>query len=133
MPLARNVRRDDLAKEYSGEFEAAWFDEGIETLRQRVAQMKTGIHWAEEPPSRVSHLVTNIRIVDAQPSMAEATEVTVSSRFLVYQNRHQTETALFVGRRKDVLTRHEGQWKILRRTVYLAQNVLMSKSLTTFF
>ncbi len=30
-----------------------WFDEGKETLTQRVRQILTGVHWAEEPLSRV--------------------------------------------------------------------------------
>lgn len=133
MPLARNVSRNDMGKEYSGEQDAAWFDEGIQTLRQRVAQLKTGMHWAEEPASRVSHMVANIRLADVQPSVEDPSEVTVSSRFLVYQNRLQTETALFVGKRNDVLVRSEDGWKVLRRTVYLDQNVLLSKALTVFF
>src|SRR4051812_24385543 len=65
MPIARNVRRDQTDREYTAAGEVAWFDEGIATLRQRVAQIKTGIHWAEEPTSRTSHLVTNIRIIGA--------------------------------------------------------------------
>ncbi|MGH8808973.1 MAG: 3-phenylpropionate/cinnamic acid dioxygenase subunit beta [Noviherbaspirillum sp.] len=132
MPLARNVRRDDLAHEYTSDREAAWFDEGIETLRQRVAQLGTGIHWAEEPPSRVSHLVTNVRILDREPLSGTPERVTVSSRFLVYQNRLQTEVALFVGKRRDVLLRHGESWKIVERTIYLDQNVLLAKALTTF-
>jgi 3-phenylpropionate/cinnamic acid dioxygenase small subunit len=132
MPLARNVRRDDLAHEYTMGMEAAWFDEGIETLRQRVAQLATGIHWAEEPPSRVSHLITNVRILDPDPLTGALDRVNVSSRFLVYQNRLQTEVALFVGKRRDVLVRHGESWRIAERTIYLDQNVLLAKALTTF-
>lgn len=130
MPLARNVRRDALANEYSGIHDAAWFDEGIATLRQRVAQIKTGIHWAEEPVSRISHLITNIRILDDAPT---ADHMTVRSRFLVYQNRLQSEENLFVGKREDVLRRDGDSFKVRKRTIYLDQNVLLAKALTTFF
>ncbi|WP_459618444.1 3-phenylpropionate/cinnamic acid dioxygenase subunit beta [Bordetella sp. 2513F-2] len=137
MPLARNVRRDQMDREFTRPGETAWFDEGLQTLSQRVAQINTGIHWAEEPASRISHLVTNVRVfvpADAQPAGAQSPDrVRATSRFIVYQNRLQTETALFVGRREDELWRVEGQWKIRRRTIYLNQNVLGAKALTTFF
>ncbi|MEN3293526.1 MAG: hypothetical protein V7642_2779 [Burkholderiales bacterium] len=133
MPIARNVRREDADREYTGDNEAAWFDEGIETLRQRVAQIRTAIHWAEEPASRVCHMISNVRVMEALPSAAEPSQVAVSSRFLIYQNRHQTDVALFVGKRKDVLVRHGDSWKIAQRTVYLDQSVLLAKALTTFF
>lgn len=133
MPLTRNVRRDAMAQEYSGKQDAAWFDEGIETLRQRVAQIKTGIHWAEEPASRVSHLVTNIRMLDVTPDEGGGERVRVRSRFLIYQNRLQAEVNLFVGKREDVLRRRDGRWTILAREIHLDQNVLLSKALTIFF
>jgi 3-phenylpropionate/cinnamic acid dioxygenase small subunit len=133
MPLARNVRRDAISKEYTGPQEAAWFDEGIATLRQRVAQIATGIHWAEEPASRVSHLVTNVRIMAIENDADKGELVKVRSRFLVYQNRLQGEVSLFVGKRLDTLRRTADGWKILNREILLDQNVLLSKALTTFF
>ncbi|GAB1579401.1 3-phenylpropionate/cinnamic acid dioxygenase subunit beta [Bordetella petrii] len=133
MPLARNMRRDQMSREFTQPGEAAWFDEGLQTLTQRVAQISTGIHWAEEPASRVSHLITNVRVwVDAAQGV-QPSRVWAASRFIVYQNRLQTETALFVGRREDELCREEAGWKIRRRTIYLSQNVLQAKALTTFF
>ncbi len=132
MPLARNVRRDAAVSEYSGPAESAWFDEDITTLRQRVAQIKTGMHWAEEPASRISHLVSNVRVLGLQDH-ADGQRAHVRSRFLVYQNRLQGEVSLFVGKRRDVLRRHGDGWRVLSREVLLDQNVLLSKSLTTFF
>lgn len=132
MPLARNMRRDAIQQEYTTEGEIAWFDEGIVTLRQRVAQIATGIHWAEEPASRVSHLVTNVRVLDVQENDA-GMQVKTRSRFLVYQNRLQAEESLFVGKREDTLVREGESWKIRKREILLDQNVLLSKALTTFF
>lgn len=129
VPLARNIKRGDSAREYTVAGEAAWFDERLPTLRQRVAQIKTGMHWAEEPASRVSHLVTNIRLLEAGDE-----RVTVGSRFLIYQNRLDSEQALFVGKRRDVLRRGaDGGWRILEREARLDQNVLLAKALTVFF
>lgn len=137
MPLARNMRRDRMKSEFTEPGEVAWFDEGFQTLSQRVAQINTGIHWAEEPASRVSHLVSNVRVLvpadAAGNAKGQPQEVKVSSRFLVYQNRLQTETNLFVGKRTDILRRGDDGWKIAKRTIYLDQNVLLAKALTTFF
>jgi 3-phenylpropionate/cinnamic acid dioxygenase small subunit len=133
MPIARNVRRNQNAPEYTAPGEIAWFDEGIATLRQRVAQLKTGIHWAEEPGSRVSHLVTNIRILAIEPLDGGDELVRVRSRFLVNQNRHQTENALFVGKREDQLRMGPSGIRLLQREIFLDQSVLMAKALTTFF
>ena len=40
---------------------------------------------------------------------------------------------LLSGRRKDVLRKTDGEWKLARREVILAQNVLTSKNLTLLF
>src|SRR5207249_2945301 len=68
-----------------------WFDEGKDTLGRRVAQIQTGIHWAEEPPSRICHMVSNVQVLRASPSGSAApSEVAVRCRFLVYRNRVET-------------------------------------------
>jgi len=134
MPMRRNVKVDDLEREFTREcVDISWFDEGKETLTRRVRQIQTGIHWAEEPVSRISHLISNIRLVEVTPSVAEPAEVSVRCRFLVYRNRVETETDILVGKREDLLRRGEGEWKIARRKILLDQNVLLSKNLTFFF
>ncbi|VCU71058.1 Biphenyl dioxygenase subunit beta [Pigmentiphaga humi] len=134
MPLARNVQSRSLAEEYTRpQQDAAWFDEGMETLRLRVEQFRTGMHWAEEPVSRVSHLVTNVRIVETREDGEGRRRVQARSRFLVYQNRLETETALFVGKRDDTLIETAGGWKVRQRSIFLDQSVLLGKALTVFF
>ncbi|MGF1598138.1 MAG: 3-phenylpropionate/cinnamic acid dioxygenase subunit beta [Acidimicrobiales bacterium] len=131
MPLRLDVAVDDLATRGAttrpGE-EVCWFDEGKDTLRQRVAQLRTGLHWAEEPLSRVSHLVTNVRIV-----AVDGDEVDVSCRFVVHRNRVAAETDFFVGRRRDTLRRVADGWQLRRRELLLDQNVLLAKNLTLLF
>jgi 3-phenylpropionate/cinnamic acid dioxygenase small subunit len=134
MPMRRNVRFGELDREFTraGQ-DINWFDEGKETLTRRVQQLLTGVHWAEEPLSRICHMVSNVQILHVQPSLAEAAEVTVKSRFLIYRNRVETETDILVGKREDVLRRTNEQWKIARRKIVLDQNVLLTKNLTFFF
>ena len=73
----------------------------------------------------------------AKPAPASATEVVVRSRFLVYQNRGETENYTMIGKRIDTLRRvdtaHGPDWRIARREIILDQNVLLAKNLTAFF
>jgi 3-phenylpropionate/cinnamic acid dioxygenase small subunit len=134
MPMRRNVKAGEFAREFTREGQDInWFDEGKDTLARRVRQIETGIHWAEEPVSRISHLVTNVQIVEARPSPDRPHEVAVRSRFLVYRNRVETETDILVGKREDLLRRAGEDWQIARRKIVLDQNVLLSKNLTFFF
>lgn len=134
MPLVRNVRLGDEARELTREQQdAAWMDEGKETLGQRVRQLMTGIHWAEEPRSRMSHVLSNIRVLQAEPDLQNPTRVQTRCRFVVYRNRLQDEVDIFVGKRNDTLCRTDGSWKISRREILLDQSVLLAKNLTTFF
>ena len=134
MPMRRNVKYGEEQREFTREGQdIAWFDEGKDTLTRRVKQIQTGIHWAEEPVSRISHLVSNVRLVEATPSVGEAREVTMRCRFLIYRNRVETETDILVGKREDVLRREGDEWRIARRKIVLDQNVLLSKNLTFFF
>src|ERR1700749_3836201 len=111
----------------------SWFDEDKWTLTKRVEQVLTGVHYAEEPLSRVTHMVSNVRLLDVRPSAEDAQEVTVGCRFLVYQNRIEYENFTFVGRRIDELRRVGSSWQIARREIILEQNVLLAKNLSIFF
>ena len=130
MPIRRNVKFGEQYRENSdSDSEISWFDEGKETLAGRVRQINTGIHWCEEPFSRVRHLVSNIQVDNI-----DGDEIHVRSRFIVYTNRLTDEVNLFVGKRDDVLRRDPNtQWKIAKRTILLDQNILLEKVITTFF
>jgi len=129
MPMRRNVPHDEREREFTrAGLDVNWFDEGKDTLTRRVRQVQTGVHWAEEPPSRLCHMLSNVQIVAATPS-----EVTVKCRFLIYRNRVETETDFLVGKREDVLRRVDGSWKIAHRKIVLDQSVLLAKNLTFFF
>jgi 3-phenylpropionate/cinnamic acid dioxygenase small subunit len=129
MPLRMNVKFDEVPwrENTRAGSETLWVDENKKTVTQRVQQILTGEHWAEEPFSRVSHLVTNIRLKEADSSSAA-----LSARFLVYRNRMEAETDILAGRRLDWLTRVGDEWRFSRREVLVDQNVLLAKNLTFF-
>jgi 3-phenylpropionate/cinnamic acid dioxygenase small subunit len=130
MPIRRNIKFGDWELEFSDpESEISYFDEGKDILEGRVRQINTGVHWAEEPVSRFEHIITNVEITSA-----EGDEVQVNSKFFVYQNRLADEVQMFVGRRYDLLRRDsETTFKIVKRKILLAQNVLLPKVINTFF
>jgi len=134
MPMRRNVPHDEMEREFTREgADVSWFDEGKDTLTRRVRQILTGVHWAEEPPSRICHMVSNVQILGATPAGPSPTEIAVKSRFLVYRNRVETETDVLVGKREDLLRRVNGGLLIARRKIVLDQSVLLAKNLTFFF
>ncbi len=129
MPVARNFEHRKPESEYTlKDKDAAWFDEGKQTLMQRVKQIQGGDHWAEEPLSRTTHMTTNIRIISATDS-----EITVKCKFLLYVNRREEEVRLFVGKRTDVLRPVGDNFLIKKRSIFLDQSKMLFKNLTTFF
>jgi biphenyl 2,3-dioxygenase subunit beta len=129
MPIRRNVKFGEQDRENTtADMEMSWFDEGKRTLSGRVRQVMTGVHWCEEPFSRVRHIISNVQV-----AAASGDEVDVKSNFFVWQNRLQDEVNVFVGRREDILRRDEETgWKIRKRLILLDQNVLLAKVITTF-
>ena len=77
MPIRRNVKFGQHAeKENTRQGEGiSWFDEDKWTLGKRVEQILTGVHYAEEPLSRVTHMVSNVRLLEVSPSAEDPAEV----------------------------------------------------------
>jgi 3-phenylpropionate/cinnamic acid dioxygenase small subunit len=133
MPMRKNVSYANRDRDITAENDVAWFHDDKETLRKRVKQIQTGLHWADEPISRVSHLITNIRLAEPTTALDEGAKTTTKCRFIVYRNRLEAETDFLIGRREDTLTRVDGELKLARRKIILDQSVLLAKNLTMFF
>ena len=116
-------------EELTREDELAILDETKETLGRRIARLETGMAWAEDPPSRTRHMLSNIEV---EPGDA-ASELKVYANFLVYRSRSETEQDFYVGGRQDVLRHVDDVWKIARRKIILDQNVLLAKNVSIFF
>jgi len=129
MPMRRNIKFGDWDLEFtSAETEINWFDEGKDILAGRIRQINTGVHWPEEPVSRFEHLISNVEVVNE-----DSDGLRVYSKFHCYQNRLQDEVNQWVGRREDVLRRDpDTKFKLVKRKIILAQNVMLPKVLNTF-
>jgi len=130
MPIRRNVKFGEWERENSDPAsEISWFDEGKDVLEGRVRQLVTGVHWAEEPVSRIRHIVSNIRVLGV-----DGDEISTSDNFFVWHNRLLEEVNLFVGRRDNVLRRDpDTGFKVVKRTILLDQSVLLAKVVTFLF
>ncbi|RBM15529.1 benzene 1,2-dioxygenase [Streptomyces sp. PT12] len=132
MPIRRNrlrrQRKVDEADDANG-LEVAHIDDDRTSLDLRVQQLESGMHWAEDPPSRCRHLVTNVRVT---PSTEEG-ELLVRSNFLVYRNRLEAEVDMWAGERRDVLRADGDSFRIADRIVLLDQNLVLAKNLSVFF
>jgi biphenyl 2,3-dioxygenase beta subunit len=132
MPIRRNrlrrQRKKDEADDLNG-LEVAHFDDDKVSLDMRIQQLESGMHWAEDPPSRSRHLVTNVRVLKSEVEG----EYDIRSNFFVYRNRLEAEVDLWAGERRDVLRRVDGSFKIADRIILLDQNVILAKNLSVFF
>lgn len=130
MPERLNpLENSDLAAGVTKPGDLSLFEDTKETLRTRVARLATGMAWAEVPPSRTRHLITNIQVAAGDTE----SEVKVRSNFMVYKTQLEHSQDTFVGMRDDILRKVSGQWKIARRTILLDQAVLSSPNLSVFF
>jgi 3-phenylpropionate/cinnamic acid dioxygenase small subunit len=129
MPIRHNLfeRPDDIRDELSKPGEGFYFDDDRKSLKIRVERAYARNAWAEMPPSRTRHLITNIRI-----KKDDGREIEVHSNFLVYRTRMENDQDMFVGERQDVLRRVDGGFKIAKRTIILDQAVLTAKNISVF-
>ena len=136
MPTRTNRLRRQQALSIAARGEAAFYDETKESLAWRIRRFDSGMAWAEDPPSRTRHLITNVVVRHVDPSQHRefsVDDLEVRSAFLVYRNRLQREENIFAGQRTDILRRVSAGLQVARRVVLLDQNVLQAKNISTFF
>ncbi len=106
------------------------FDEDLYSLRLRVARLRTGHAWTEDPRSRVRHFVTNVRTF-AGPNEGE---LSVESSVLLFRSRgDNSEAQLVSAGRKDVLRQSvDGRYRLAERTLTVDESVLRTQNLAIF-
>ncbi|MFE3851752.1 3-phenylpropionate/cinnamic acid dioxygenase subunit beta [Streptomyces griseorubiginosus] len=128
-PVRTNRLRRQQALADGSPGEVAIFDETKASLAWRIRRFDSGMAWAEDPPSRTRHLITNVTVRAGE----RPDEFVAESAFLCYRNRLEREVDIYAGGRTDILRRGEdGGLLIARRTILLDQNVLLAKNISTF-
>jgi 3-phenylpropionate/cinnamic acid dioxygenase small subunit len=128
MPIRRTRMQRELDKEFTEPGEMAYFDDTKEQLEVRVKKLATGRSWAEDPPSRTRHMITNVRV-----TTDNGDELLVESNFHLYRTRLKSEEDSWIGSRHDTLRRVDDAFQIARRTILLEQTVLLARNLSNFF
>lgn len=130
MPVRSTRMRREGAGEFGGADDVAHFDDDKASIWKRLRRLKTPQAWAEDPPSRTRHMLTNI-----QCTPIAASEVRVESCFYVYRSRAEHTVETFVGGREDVLRRtgDERGWEIVKRVIRLDQTVVLANNISFFF
>ncbi|RMG55093.1 MAG: 3-phenylpropionate/cinnamic acid dioxygenase subunit beta [Acidobacteria bacterium] len=110
--------------------EMGHLDEDHVSLEMRIMRLETEYAWAEDPPSRTRHFVSNIRV---EPGDRDD-EVKVKSNLLLYRTRgDDPHYDLLSAERHDVLRRINSQWKLARRLVLLDQTTIGTHNLSILF
>ena len=118
--------QEDSRDTEAGPRDLAHYDDTLETLKIRVARMRSRMAWTEIPPSRVRYFVDPLAI------RVEGDDILVASNFMVYQTRLQREENWYVGRRDDRLRRAGGDLLLVERVAVIDRTVLPGKNLTVF-
>ena len=116
-------------REFSEPHELAVMDETRDTLLRRIERLDSGFAWAEDPPSRTRHFITNVELEPTD----KADEVRAHSNFIMYRTRGEREEDFYVGSREDILRRTASGWLLTYRKIVLDQTVLSAKNVSNFF
>ena len=105
-------------------------DRRKDQLERRIARLETGMAWAEEPPSRTRHLISNCQISETDIPNVFAVRV----NYLLYRAQKERDETFYVGTRFDKVRRLEDDnWRLLERDIVLDQAVITSHNLSVLF
>jgi benzoate/toluate 1,2-dioxygenase subunit beta len=85
-------------------------------IRTRIKQLHTGKRHAQNPPSKLRHLITNVELLGE-----DGDDMEVGANFLVYESRDRGVT-LWAGRTEWTLRRTDEGLRIARKKVMLVNN-----------
>jgi len=107
----------------------AFFDDHYRDLERRVKRFNQPTAWTENPSIRHVHMISNVEAFKTEKS----DEFLVHSTFVSFRSSRETDEDTIYGRRKDILRVDGDSFKIAKRIIIMAQNVLMSKNINTLF
>jgi 3-phenylpropionate/cinnamic acid dioxygenase small subunit len=122
------VRSTRFLTDGEGFEEFEFFSENLASLTTRVRRLETEFAWAEAPPSRTRHFVSNVIV-----EQAAAGELEVRSGFMVTRTRSDLDHQLFTGVRHDLLVRSGETFAIRRRRILVDQTVITATNLSVLF
>lgn len=105
------------------------FDESRRTLEFRVERLETEYAWAEQPPSRTRHYVTNVLVEHTDRD----DEYLARSNCLLYRSRgDDPDPDILSMQRRDRVRRNAESWKIVHRIAAIDQSVIKARNMSMF-
>lgn len=123
------VRTTQFLTDGMGFHDFEFFSENLDSLTTRVRRLETEFAWAEVPPSRSRHFISNVIVEDPE----DGSGLEVRSNFLVTRTRQDLGYQMFTGVRQDVLMDNEDSFTLVRRTILVDQTVLTATNLSVLF
>ena len=128
LPLRENRFRKDRRPAPTPENSASVFNDDYDALVLRVKRFNTGLVWCEDPPPRTNRMVSNIEVEPADNGC-----VAVFSNLSLMRSRRQDEEVTFNARRRDLLRRIDGSWRLARRHIFVTHHVFLDENVSVFF
>lgn len=128
MPMGARRFRDDKAAARAP-METLIFNDNMDILKMRIARLKSGFVWAEDPRNAARHIVSNVEVETG----AKPEEVVVRSVIEVHRSRLDGEGKRITGGRVDIWRNVGGDWKLARRDIRLDHPVIGDSNLNLFF
>jgi 3-phenylpropionate/cinnamic acid dioxygenase small subunit len=121
------VRTTQFLTDGKGFHEFALIDDDYATLETRVKRLETEFAWAETPPSRTRHFVTNVLVEQDDDGLL------VKSCFMVTRTRSDLGHQLFTGLKVDRLSDDGSRFLVLSRVIEIDQTAITNTNLSIFF
>ena len=117
-PVRENLGRDE--EDFTQPDLLTHFDEDRGAMGLRVARLRTGSAHAEEPPSRMRHSVSNVKLLEGSTN----TDVAVDSNFMIFRSRPGLEEHWFIGARHDHWINIDGRWRLTERMILFDHDII---------
>jgi 3-phenylpropionate/cinnamic acid dioxygenase small subunit len=122
------VRTTQFLTDGKGFHDFALIDDDYATLETRVKRLETEFAWAETPPSRTRHFVTNVLV-----ERLDDTTLEVRSCFMITRTRSDLEHQIFTGLKVDRLADDGERLLVLSRVIEVDQTAITNTNLSIFF
>ncbi len=128
MPGTETRYRRDKTDQVGDFTRMAYYNDGLDEIKKRLARLETGTAWSEDPATRYTHIVTNVEVELTD----NEGEFRVYSNFLAYRNRNERDEDTLIGRRTDIWRQTADGFQLSKRLIILKQNILLSKNLNVY-
>ena len=128
MPIRRTTTARESQQAFTKPGAMAFFDDDFESLQLRIQRLSVGSAWAEDPPSRTRHFVSNVHI-----EKVAGNDIKVGLNFHLYRTRLESEEDSWIGRRVDTIRRVDNEFKLAQRHIFLEQTLILAQNMSSLF